>query len=286
MQRNVGLVIGARLISRIGGEAAFFVGLWGKAAFVLGATTWQMTGLMAALSLSSLVGSAIAGVLVDRFDPRRVLIASEVLFVPATLAMIAADTIPSLIGWTVFFGLAGAPTFTAIASFAPYLTNDDKRLTSINSSIEAAGMAAVFLGPAAGALAVGWFSVDAVFVFDAITSLIAVAMVVPVRLRTVERTERSSVLREARVGLSFTYGHRALRFFVAGTSIIWLVFGAFSVLEPFFFRDVLGTSLEAVGWVASLFGLGLFAGSLSLRRLPAGLVSARGMAGVLAVNGL
>ncbi len=279
-------MVAARLVSRVGGEAAFFVGLWGKAAYELDATTWQMTGLMAALAVASLVGSAIAGVFVDRFDPRRVLIGAEVLFVPATLALITADSMAQLIPLAALFGVVSAPTFTAISSFAPYLTDDEQRLASINSAIESAGMAAVFLGPAAGALVVGWWSVDAVFVLDAVTSVIAVILVLTVVMRDVERTESTSFVAEARAGLAFTYGHPALRYFVLGTTAIWLVFGAFSVLEPFFFRDVLGASLETLGWVASLFGVGLFAGSYVLPRLPATLVSARGMAAVLAVNGL
>ena len=71
--RDVRRVVLARFISRSGGEAAFFVGIWGKAAFELDATAAGVASIMAALGVASLIGSAIAGVLVDRFDPRRVL---------------------------------------------------------------------------------------------------------------------------------------------------------------------------------------------------------------------
>ena len=69
--RNVVL---ARLISRTGGEAAFFVGIWGKAAFELQATPGELALVMAALAIASLIGASAAGVLVDRFDPRKVVL--------------------------------------------------------------------------------------------------------------------------------------------------------------------------------------------------------------------
>jgi hypothetical protein len=51
----------------------------------------------------------------------------------------------------VAFGLFSAPTMTAIASFPPYLTIDEARLTKVNAAVETAGMAALISGSAIGA---------------------------------------------------------------------------------------------------------------------------------------
>ena len=48
----------ARFISRSGGEAAFFVGIWGKASFEFNATPTELAWVMAALGVASLIGSA------------------------------------------------------------------------------------------------------------------------------------------------------------------------------------------------------------------------------------
>jgi len=103
--RNVRAVVLARFVSRVGGEAAFFVGIWGKAAFELEATPAQLAAVMAALGVASLIGASIAGVLVDRFDPRRVVIWGELAFVPAALALVFTDTIPSMVVATFVLGL-------------------------------------------------------------------------------------------------------------------------------------------------------------------------------------
>lgn len=269
--RNVLAVVIARFISRVGGEAAFFVGIWGKAAFDLNATPAQLALVMAALGVASLIGASIAGVLVDRFDPRRVVMVGEVLFVPAAIALIFTDTITSLAVATFVLGLVGTPVFTAISSFAPFLTDDGSRLSKINSWIEGASWAAFVIGPAMGAIVAGSIGIDAIFALDAATSLVAVFLLMPVQVRHLsdDTVPRSGGFRELRDGFAIAYGNRRLRFYIWLGSSVWLMFGTFSALEPLFYRDILGTEVETLGWINSIFGIGLVGGTLIASRLPA-----------------
>jgi len=265
----------ARFVSRAGGEAAFFVGIWGKAAFEFGASPGEQALMMASLGLSSLVGSALAGVLVDRFDPRRVLMGAEVVVVPATLALMWPSTMEQMTYAVALFGLATAGVLTAVAAFPPFLTDDPARLHRINALVEGAGSAAFIAGPGLGAVIVRYLGLDWIFVFDAVTSVIAVATVVGLSIRRVPHRERTSALRELRAGFGFVYRSRPLRLYVAVGTAVWLSFGSFGALEPLFYRDVLHTGPEALGWVNSLFGIGVVAGSVILNRAPARLVGAR-----------
>jgi len=267
--RNVRAVVLARLISRIGGEAAFFVGIWGKAAFDLDATPAQLAAVMAALGVASLIGASVAGVLVDRFDPRRVVMWGELAFVPAALSLIFASTIPSLVLATFLLGLVGTPVFTAISSFGPFLTDDEERLSKVNSWIEGASWTAFVLGPAMGAILAGSIGVDAIFVLDAVTSVVAAALLWPVEVRPLGRdTEREGSWSELKHGFRIAYGNPRLRFYIWLGSSVWLLFGVFSALEPLFYRDILRVEVEALGWVNSIFGLGLVGGTLIASRVP------------------
>jgi len=267
--RNVRAVVLARLISRIGGEAAFFVGIWGKAAFDLDATPAQLAAVMAALGVASLIGASVAGVLVDRFDPRRVVMWGELAFVPAALSLIFASTIPSLVLATFLLGLVGTPVFTAISSFGPFLTDDEERLSKVNSWIEGASWTAFVLGPAMGAILAGSIGVDAIFVLDAVTSVVAAALLWPVEVRPLGRdTEREGSWNELKHGFRIAYGNPRLRFYIWLGSSVWLLFGVFSALEPLFYRDILRVEVEALGWVNSIFGLGLVGGTLIASRVP------------------
>lgn len=269
-------VVAARLISRVGGEAAFFVGIWGKAAFDLGATPSELALVMASLGIASLIGASFAGVLVDRFNPRRVVLIGEIVFIPAALSLILADTIPTLAMTTFALGVVGAPVYTAISSFAPFLTDDEEKLSKINSLIEGASWMAFVLGPALGAALAATISVNAIFVADAATSAIAALLIIPVAVRSMDAGhERRGGLTELREGFSYSYAHPRLRFYLWIGMAVWLLFGTFSALEPLFYRDVLGTSVEALGWVNSIFGLGLIAGTWIGGKLPGRLRGAR-----------
>jgi predicted MFS family arabinose efflux permease len=273
---NTARVVAARFISRAGGEAAFFVGIWGKAAFEFNASPAEQALMMASLGISSLIGAALAGVLVDRFDPRRVLMASEVLFVPATLALVLPSDIAEMTAVIVPVGLAHAAVLTAVTSLPPFLTSDSTRLQSINSALEAGGSAAFVAGPALGAVIARYWSLDWIFVLDALTSVVAVALVASVDLRPgALRTESRAAFKEMREGFRFAWTRRPLRLYLGIFSALWLSFGAFGALEPLFYRDVLGTGPEALGWVNAVFGTGVVAGSVLLGRLPQKLVNAR-----------
>jgi predicted MFS family arabinose efflux permease len=283
--RDVRRVVLARFISRIGGEAAFFVGIWGKAAFDLEATPGELAAVMAALGVASLIGASVAGVLVDRFDPRRVLIWGEIVFIPAALAMTFAETIPVLVGTTFVLGLVGTPVFTAISSFAPFLTDNESRLARINGAIEGASWAAFVAGPAAGALIAGTIGIDGIFVLDAVTSLVAALLVFGVHIRQLAKPkEHRRGLQELKEGFAYTYGHRRLRFYIWIGSAVWILFGTFSALEPLFYRDILGVEVETMGWVASLFGFGLIGGTWVAARLPERLRTARFLTLVVGLN--
>jgi MFS family permease len=134
---DVNQVALARFISRSGGEAAFFVGIWGKASFEFNATPTELAWVMAALGVASLIGSAGAGLAVDRLGPRKVLILGELAFIPAVLAVTLATSITGFAILVFFTGLLSAPVYTAVASMAPFLTSDPARLSLINSRIEA-----------------------------------------------------------------------------------------------------------------------------------------------------
>jgi MFS transporter, DHA3 family, macrolide efflux protein len=174
--------------------------------------------------------------------------------------------------------IATSAALTAVAALPPFLTGDETQLQRTNSVVEGAAGLAFVAGGAVGGLVAHLFSVDAVFVVDAVTSVIAVALVTPVRLRSVAAGERGSPFAELREGFRFSYSSRPIRLYLMVGAFLWMGFGTFAALEPLFFRDILGTSPEALGWINSVFGAGLIAGSALLSRLPASLTSARNAA--------
>lgn len=285
--RDVMRVVAARFISRAGGEAAFFVGVWGKAAYELHATAGQIAVLMAVLAVSGILGTMVAGVLVDRYDPRRVLAGAELFFVPTALAFLLPTQMWQLTALAALLGFFGSPVMTASASFAPFLTTEDAPIERVNAWIEGAGSLSFVIGPGLGALLAAYVSLDAVFILDALTSLVAVFLVWGVHLNRAEREpgRRGRAVEELREGLRYVYGNRALRYPVLIGTAVWLGFGAFGALEPLFYRDVLKVGVEAIGYMNTVFGLGLVGGAWLSTRLPGRTMSARGLAVVSSLVG-
>ena len=279
-------VSASRFIGRLGGEAAFFVGVWGLAAYRFDATASQLAALMLVLGISSMIGAAVGGVLIDRFGPTRVLVGAEIAYVPAALSLTLVNSLDVLIVLVGLFGLVGAPIMTATASFAPYLVSEREELERANALIELAGSASFILGPALGALIVSLVSLDAVFYADAALTIFAALIVVSVKTPPRHAAERSHPFAQLAQGLRATYERRSVRYYVLVGSAIWLGFGAFGALEPLFYRDVVHTGVTTIGWMNSFFGIGIAFGAILLPRLPGRVVSARGLALGAATIGL
>ncbi|MBS3956157.1 MAG: MFS transporter [Clostridiales bacterium] len=275
---NIKRVVAARFLARAGSEAAFFIGVWGKAAYELQASAAQLALVMLSLSIALIAGAAIGGVLVDRFGPRNVLIYAHIAFVPAALAIVLADSIPALAVLVGIWGFAGAPILTAGASFAPFIATSAEELKRANALIEGAGSAAFVIGPAIGALIATYANVDLVFYIDAGASIAAAIIVWSVSLAPHTRSKRTGgALAEMTQGMRITYSIASVRFYVLIGTAVWLGFGVFGALEPLFFRDVVGTGVETIGWMNSLLGLGFVVGAFVFDRLPTRSVTARGL---------
>jgi DHA3 family macrolide efflux protein-like MFS transporter len=294
--RDIMRVVAARFISRVGGEAAFFVGIWGKAAYELRMDAGQIALLMGVLAVGSILGTMLAGVLIDRYDPRRVLAIAELVFVPTALAFLLPTTAWQFTALAGLLGFFGAPALTASASIAPFLTGPDTGLEKVNAWIEGATSVSFVVGPGIGALLARFVSIDSVFVLDAATSLVAVFLIWGVRLHrapvaaadrgAAAAAPRPSAVAELRDGLRYVYTNRALRYPVLLGTVMWIGFGSFGALEPLFYRDVLKVGIETLGYVNTVFGLGLAAGAWLAARLPARLMTARGLALVSVLVGL
>jgi MFS family permease len=283
-------VVAARFLSRAGSEAAFFVGVWGKAAFEFDATAAQLAWIMFLISIGSIAGSLAAGVLVDRFGPRRVLMVAEVFFIPAAISLAFTQNLTQLAALVGIWAFIGAPVMTAGASFAPFLITGGIRLERVNAWIEGAGALSFAVGPAIGALVVRYGEVSWVFIFDAATSLIAALLVARVTLRRPvsvgETTRKRRALSELADGVKTVARTRALRYYVGAGILVWLSFGSFGALEPLFYRDVVGTGIEAMSWMNAIVGAGFMIGAVLLTRLPRSIISARGLALTVALVGL
>lgn len=285
--RNLSLVVLARFISRLGGSAVWFIGTMGVAAYVYAGTPKQLAAMSFVNGLAAIGGSLTAGVLIDRFGPRKVMIWAEMGSIPPVLWMMVAPSLPLFVVGSALFSFFGIPTWTAGASFAPYITEGRKALERVNSYIEAGSSVGFVLGPAVGALISKTFEIRSVFWVMVVASVIAAIAAWFTRIdESPHEHVTGNAWTEFTDGLRVTYTTRSLRYFILLGTAIWFGFGAFQALESLFYRDVVGVGIEWLGWMNTAFGVGLVTGAALLPRLPQKIISARGLALLTVLTGL
>jgi MFS family permease len=255
----------ARIISITGGAAAYTA---------LNFTIFDRTGSAAWVALSLLLTFGVtgfvvppAGILGDRFDRRKVLIASD-LAGAACFAMMAVSSEPAwLLPWAFLSAIAEAPFWSASEAAVPNVAGPELT-TWANSLLGASRMAGIAIGPALGGALLIVLSPSAVFGLNAASFVLSAAIILAVHARfSGERGEEE--FRGLRAGFRFLRNDRVLRTLL----LAWVVFisgmgmsmVADAPLAAFFDAGSLGFGLLITAW-----GGGSAIGSLIARTMREG----------------
>jgi DHA3 family macrolide efflux protein-like MFS transporter len=186
------------------------------------------------------------------------------------LALILPSTLPELTASVAPVSFASMVVFNAVTSFPPVLTADPDKLARANAALDVAFTGAFVLGPAGGAALSTLVGLDAVFVADAMTSVLAIALCVRLPERRVARDAGRVPLhwRDVTAGLRFAYRWPRIRHVFTVGAVMWLSIGFFGALEPLYFRETLRADASTLGWVNAVFGIGMAAGAVLLGRAP------------------
>ena len=257
---------------------------------------YQITGsalatgaMFAAGLLPTVLFGSVAGVFVDRWDRKKTMVVANVLLFLSVLPLLLVPETGWL--WVVYavalvqscFGIFNDP---AENSLLPRLV-EEERLVTANSLNAANNDLARLAGPALAGLVVGWFGLVGVVVVDALSYLVAAALVflisVPAAPEQAEGTtpERAGgaaasflgVWREWVEGLRLVGMSRGiLTVFVVG-AVTGLGEGVFLALFPPFVRVALDGGALELGWLMSAQAVGgilggLVVGSAAVRLSP------------------
>ena len=235
--------------------------------------TANTAGEALAVALLLLVGdfapsllSPLAGALADRFDLRRVMIASEI--VQGGLIAAIALTLPPLPVLLVLVGLraaAGQVFLPASRAAVPALVRDED-LPAANSIVGLGGNAGDALGPLLAAALVGVLGIQGVLLVDAATFGLSALLLLAVPSLRPPAEEHEPLLRSARLGLRFLWGRGPVRVIALGFCAVVACNGVDDVALVFLATDTFRAGDAAVALLLAAVGIGLFAGYLLLAR--------------------
>lgn len=287
-QRNFGLLWAAGLISLIG-DWVLVVGLPVEVYTRTGSTLATMGMVLASLIPAITLGS-IAGVFVDRWDRRRLMIAVNLLLALSLLPLLAVDALGI---WLAYVVLVAASCLAQLfepaeAALLPNLLEggDELDLVAANSLNQLNNQLARVIGPAIGGVAVAAGGLTLVAVVDAVSFVLAAVLLLAIKttrgraqMHAAEANVASAPVeeeaasawarlrREWREGLTLVVRHPILRALLVFLVITRVGEGLVGTLFVPWATDVLGTDASGYGWILSAQAIGGLAGGLVVGRL-------------------
>jgi MFS family permease len=249
------------------------------------------TGAVFALyTLPWVVFGAFSGVIVDRVDKRRLMIAMDVLraVLVLTVPYLAARSLPSV--YVLAFVIASLGVFFDPAKLAivPEIVPGD-RLMRANSLLSTGENLTEILGWAFAGFLLAAVSTSAAFRLDSVTFAVSAVALALMRyrapVRDVAEKAAGAFWREFKEGLSFLRRDRGLRANTAMIVVCVAGLGAAYPLTFLFAVNVLDGGTRAFGALEAIVGAGFLAGSLALVALATRVRKGRIMIGGLLVMG-
>jgi len=255
------------------------ISLLGDGIFVV-AEAWQVYDLDNDPVALSLVGTAwtlgmvafllTGGIVTDRADRRRVLIAADLvravtLVVMGVLSLTGAIEIWHLMVLSVLMGIGEAFFGPAFGAIVPDVVAAEQ-LVQANALAELVRQAAVrLIGPALGGLVVAAVGAGTAFLIDAATFALSMVCVGAMAVRVIPVARARSARREMVEGLAYVRREPWLWATLTSASLSLLFFlGPIEVLLPFVVRNELDAGAGGYGLVLAAAGLGAVATSLTL----------------------
>ena len=216
----------------------------------IGASRFEVGALFSVATLAGALLSLPSGLLVDRFGPRTLLIASLFLTGGSQLATAATSTIPPLFLWQLVGGLAAGMQQSSLFS-AVTESVSGSRLGRAMGWLTFSMQAGFFLGPSLAGIALRWIDVRT----DIALTTALVVLAIPGAIAaggTRQQQGRGLSLREP---LQFLVRQRAFLPVTVGLVGMTLGWGTIGAFLPVFGKEALGLPSSQVGYLLALLAV-------------------------------
>ncbi|MEV4438616.1 MFS transporter [Streptomyces sp. NPDC049577] len=245
------------------GDSVYFVALGWSAQKAAGPT--EVGLVMASGALPRALLMLGGGVVVDRFDPRRVILGSDALRRLLILAVAAAiaSTTPALwilVAVALVFGAVDALFVPAVGALPPLITSPDQlaRVTGMRSlSMRLSQIA----GPPIGGLAMGLGGPAAAFTVAGLFIALSLPLLLTTRIRSLgareaEKPEPGTVWQDLHDGLRYIRRHRLIGPLVVAGAICELGLAGTLNVGMVLLNAERGWGPSGYGWIVSSFSAG------------------------------
>jgi MFS family permease len=219
----------------------------------------------------SLFLSLFGGVLADRVERRRVLLATQtaMMIFAATLATLTAlqrITMPLIIILALSSGFAAALNTPAQQAIIADLVPAEVLLNAISLNSVQFNLARV-VGPACAGVVLAWLNTATCFYLNAVSFLALIVALLVIHIAPHRRLPAHSVWRHLGEGFKYLQAQPSLRMILAVCAVLSLFCLPYAVLLPVFARDILEVGAAGLGYLTASAGFGAVLGGLGLAAL-------------------
>jgi MFS family permease len=274
-----------------GGQSISLIGTW----MTRVATSWLVYRLTKSPLLLGTVGFAgqiptfllapLAGVIVDRFDRRTLLVGTQTLammqsFALAWLTLTHRINIPEVLALSVMQGLINAFDMPGRQSFMVKMVEDRADLSNaiaINSSMV---NVARLIGPSLAGMLIAVSNEGWCFTVDGVSYIAVIASLLMMRIKPAsEQRADTTIMTQLREGWTYVTGSVPIRTILTLFALISLMGWPFMVLMPVFAAQVLHGGPHTLGFLMGAVGVGSLACALTM----AARSSVRGLTGIIPI---
>jgi len=230
-----------------------------------------MLGLVnLAAGVPTLALTMIGGSAADRFDKRKILIATQIAQIAFALGLgwlvlTGRIQIWHVILFAALLGISIAFEMPAISALVPELVKREQ-IASAVALDRSVFHGSRLIGPSLAGLCVAWWGAASAFFANAVSFLALIVALVslpprPVGTKEEEEQRRSGIMD----GFRYVRSDRTILsmiMLIALTTIF--IFPTISVMLPLYVRNVLQLGPDSMGWLMATSGTGAFLGSLGL----------------------
>lgn len=262
----------AQFVSIFGDFLALF-GVINLITFTMHGTAVQVTAVTIAYVLPLAVVGPVAGVFVDHWNPKVIMIASDLIRAALILILVFVTDVREICA--VFAVLSTVSCFFVPAQSVTVRTLvPPEGLLAANALMSQAFYLVRLLSPALAGLLILWATEKACFYLDTASFIFSAFMIA--RL-TVARPARAGAEKTVRsltqdflAGNRFIFTHAGLAFVFMAMAVAMFVMSSFSPLVSIYIRDSLHAGTFWFGIISSMIGVGLIAGTQLVTRLVRG----------------
>ncbi len=258
------------------GQGISLIGTWMQQV-AMSWLVYRMTGspfLLGVVGFASQIPSfllgPVAGVLVDRWDRRRLLLGTQTLAMLQAAALAVAvltgvAKVWEIVVLSMVLGIINAFDIPARQSFVMEIVESREDLPNaiaLNSSMV---NAARLVGPSIAGLLVASVGEGVCFVLNAASYLAVILALAAIRLQPRHpKQARRHILHELREGLDYAFGFTPIRSILLLVALISLMGMPYTVLMPVFARDILHGGAHTFGFLMAAAGVGALASTIYL----------------------